>query len=222
MFGHLRAFVFDFDGTVAATHIDFAAMREDAYGLLREFGVFSDELTGHMVLEMVALAQERLGPDSEEALELGRRIQAVLQRREIEAAKRGAPVPGVPEALAALRRQGKLVGVITRNCRAAVAAFTARYPLEWDALVTRDEARAVKPDPAHLLQALEELGVAPGEAAMVGDHWSDIACGRDAGVWTIGVLTSQSTPERLREAGANLVIESAALVPAQMSEVGEK
>lgn len=217
----LAAFVFDFDGTLAATHIDFAAMREDAYGLIREYGVFTEDLTGHMVLEMVAIAQDRLGQDTASAAELERRVQQALRRRELEAAEAADPFPGVLEALAELRRRDKQVGIITRNCRQAVEAFAARHPLPCDVLITRDEARAVKPEPEHLLQALEELQVSVERAAMVGDHWSDIACGRAAGTRAIGVLTDKTTRERLDEAGADMVLESAAHLPAWLDEGAE-
>ena len=38
-----------------------------------------------------------------------------------------------------------------------------------------------KPDPRHLLAALEQLDVAPNEAVMVGDNENDHAAGRGAG-----------------------------------------
>jgi phosphoglycolate phosphatase len=215
----LAAFVFDFDGTLAATNIDFGAMREDAYGLIRDCGVFSEDLMQHMVLEMVAIARDRLGCDTPQAAELDRQVQAALRRRELEAARRAQALPGVLEALSELRARGCQVGVITRNCREAVEAFAARYPFPCDALVTRDEARAVKPEPAHLLQALDSLGAQPRHSAMVGDHWSDVQCGRAAGCWAIGVLTDRTPREKLQEAGADAVLDSAALLPAWLDGV---
>ena len=44
-----------------------------------------------------------------------------------------------------------------------------------------------KPDPEPALLALDKLGVAPAEAAFIGDAAVDIACGKAAGMTTIGV-----------------------------------
>jgi phosphoglycolate phosphatase len=39
-----------------------------------------------------------------------------------------------------------------------------------------------KPDPAHLLAALDRLGAAPGDAIMIGDNEHDVAMAKAAGV----------------------------------------
>ncbi len=44
-----------------------------------------------------------------------------------------------------------------------------------------------KPDPAGLLNILDETGISPSEAMMVGDSDVDIQTGVSAGVWTCGV-----------------------------------
>ena len=44
-----------------------------------------------------------------------------------------------------------------------------------------------KPDPAGVHRLLQETGVAPAEAMIVGDSDVDIATGRNAGIWTCGV-----------------------------------
>ncbi len=220
MWARVRAVVFDFDGTLAATHIDFAAMREDTYELLRRFGVYSEACREMMVLEMVAAGCARLGRDSEAAAELVRASEEVLRRREIEAAARASEVPGAGAALQRVRDSGRRVGIITRNCRAAVDTFSQRYRLVHDELVTRDEARAVKPDPEHLLQCLELLDCAPAEAAMVGDHWSDVECGQGAGAATIAVLSDSTPRERFERMRADAIIRSVAELPELLGASG--
>src|SRR5208282_1527700 len=66
--------------------------------------------------------------------------------------------------------------------RTAVRMLLKRIPLPHDVLLTRDDVPRTKPDPAHLLAALEQLGVAREEAIMVGDHHMDIVAGRAAGM----------------------------------------
>jgi phosphoglycolate phosphatase len=60
-----------------------------------------------------------------------------------------------------------------------------------------------KPDPAGLLQILSEAGATPQQSAMVGDSGVDVATGRAAGVFTVGVsygfdlATLRTTPPDL-------------------------
>ena len=63
-------------------------------------------------------------------------------------------------------------------------------------LLTRDDVERTKPDPHHLIEALDRLSslgngapkLRPEEAVMVGDNWMDMQAGRAAGCATIGVL----------------------------------
>jgi phosphoglycolate phosphatase len=56
---------------------------------------------------------------------------------------------------------------------------------------------------------LERLGVFPAQAAMVGDHPMDILVGKQAGAFTIGVLTGHTSPPALQGAGADLILDRA-------------
>jgi phosphoglycolate phosphatase-like HAD superfamily hydrolase len=57
--------------------------------------------------------------------------------------------------------------------------------------------------------ALRILKASPDKAAMVGDHPIDIHLGRDAGAFTIGVLTGHSGREDFLAARADLILAKA-------------
>ena len=78
----------------------------------------------------------------------------------------------------------------------------ARHPLACDVRLTRDDVELVKPDPSHLLAALAQLGVAPEQAVMVGDHRSDVECALAAGSRGVGVYTTGATAEHFADLGA--------------------
>lgn len=60
--------------------------------------------------------------------------------------------------------------------------------------VGREPVYIGKPDPTMIRLALEQTGCAAAEALMVGDRlYTDIACGRNAGVDTVLVLTGEAT-----------------------------
>jgi 2-haloacid dehalogenase len=77
-----------------------------------------------------------------------------------------APWGGAVEALRQLQPHCKLA--IVTNCSIRLGREAAAIiPVEWDAVVTAEEAGAYKPDPAPYRLALDALGVAPAEAAFV-------------------------------------------------------
>jgi phosphoglycolate phosphatase len=63
-----------------------------------------------------------------------------------------------------------------------------------------------KPDPLGVRTLLEETGVAPEEALMIGDSSIDVLTGRNAGLWTCGV-TYGFAPHSLEEVTPDVVID---------------
>jgi HAD superfamily hydrolase (TIGR01509 family) len=121
------------------------------------------------------------------------------------------PFPGIPEMLRDLRDSGVAVAVVASKGRRRLEPDAERIGLAdlIDVAVCAGEAAAAKPDPAAPLAALYRLGVAPGEAAMVGDTVVDIAAGSGAGTIAIGVSWGHGSAEQLREAGAEFVADTA-------------
>jgi phosphoglycolate phosphatase len=68
-------------------------------------------------------------------------------------------------------------------------------------VVGGDSAAALKPDPAPVRAALEQLAVEPGRAVMVGDGITDIEAGRRAGLRTCAVTYGLGDPKVLAGAG---------------------
>lgn len=211
----IEAVLFDFDGTLAECSIDFGEMRRRVLALLPQYGDPPVQADGKYILEVIEEAARWMeARDAAMAAAFRAAAEQVLLELELDSARRGGLIAGVPECLTALHRAGRKIGVITRNCRAAVQIVLERQPVPCDLLLTRDDVDRVKPDPAHPRAALARLGVPPERAVLVGDHVSDIHCARAAGLRSIGVLTSTTDRAALLEAGADLVLNSAA-------EVGE-
>ncbi len=205
----VQAVVFDFDGTIADTRIDFAAMRRRVLDLLRSLGAWCEGLEEmHYVLEIVnegARWAQKQGRDPDV---IRAEADAAIRSFETEAARRAPLLDDAAGALARLKDTGLKTGIITRNCAEAVHLVLARYPLRTDVLLTREHVPRVKPDPDHLLRALAALEISPDRAAFVGDHVTDVQCARGAGVLAVAVAGSSSSPEDLRRAGADFVASS--------------
>jgi len=114
----------------------------------------------------------------------------------------------VPEMLNLLSAQGYKLGIVTRNCRAAVEQVMRCIPMRYDVLLTRDDVSHVKPDPRHLSEALELLGVSGTSSVMCGDHPMDITAGRRVGARTVGVLRPGVEPGYFDTARPDVVLSS--------------
>lgn len=105
-------------------------------------------------------------------------------------------LPGVPEALAALRAAGFLNVVVTnqpdvatgKQRREVVEAMHARLArqLAVDAIkvcyhVAADGCACRKPKPGMLLEAAADHGIDLASSYLVGDRWRDVAAGQAAG-----------------------------------------
>lgn len=205
----IRAAIFDFDGTLAETDIDFGLMRRRVLEVAERWGLTDHLDERRYILEIVDDAIAMLS-DAEDRERFREEAARAMEDVELIFTSVAAPFPGIPRTLERLRECGRRVGIITRNCRVGVQSVFSRHPLHHEVLLTRDDVERVKPDPAHLHEALETLEVAPEHALMVGDHITDIEVGHAAGTWTAGVLTANTTREQFEEAGAHVVLESVA------------
>jgi phosphonoacetaldehyde hydrolase len=158
-------------------------------------------------------------------------------------------IPGVPDAIDRLRAGGIAIGSTTgyfRRAAEAAAAAAAAEGFAPDVLVCVDDVPAGRPEPWMLLRAMEVLRVFPPAAvAKVGDTAVDMAEGRNAGAWAVGVTETgnelglgaealralpraerearaAAAGERLLEAGAHLVIASVAQLPGAIATIDRR
>lgn len=190
LFDGVHAVLFDLDGTLVETNIDFACMKRDMIAIAVEHGLSASDVQRLDILAIVdavhaevAASRDVSAADLVRAKMLGR-----LEEIEMPSCLAATPMPGALELLSALREAGIRVGIVTRNCRRGVDLSLARTGVSAEVLLTRDDIARTKPHPDHLLRALSALDSTPSEAIMVGDHWMDVAAGRAAGAKTVGLL----------------------------------
>ena len=188
-FPPLRAVLFDLDGTLVETHIDFPAMTRAMEALAEAHAVPQNVTEGKDILGLVEVAAADVQSRGGDGAALRRTAFAELQAMEIAGCSHPNLLPGTRELMTALIERGVKVGVVTRNCRAVSVGLLARFALPHHLLLTRDDVKLTKPNPEHLWEALRLLGEKPADAAMVGDHFMDIEAGVKAGcAATLGVL----------------------------------
>lgn len=113
---------------------------------------------------------------------------------------------GATELLQALEPRCKL-GVVTNCSRRLGARAAARLGIDWEVVVTSEEAGFYKPDPRPYRLALDRLGVAPRDAAFVAGSGYDLFGTASVGLRTywhnrVGLARPEGAPPAEIESSA--------------------
>lgn len=203
----LGAVLFDLDGTLVRTFIDFAKMKRELEALSVRRGTQTATAGETDVLMLVARMSAALGGGKTGAA-AQREAYDLLGAIERDGCARAEPIPGARELLAALRERGVPVAIITRNARSVAQDLIRRFDLACDRLVAREDTPRFKPDPEPLLVALGAFGVAASASVMVGDYWPDVAAGRAAGAFTVGIQWPYDPPGRFAKCPPDVEVAS--------------
>ncbi|MGD9720881.1 MAG: HAD family hydrolase [Pirellulales bacterium] len=172
----IRGVIFDLDGTLVDSRLDFELMRREM------------ELEGSPPL-LEALAQL---PPARAA-----HCWRILLDHEQRGAAQATLYPGVSAFLEMLHARGLRRGVVTRNGRETTLAMLSRLGLAFDPVVCREDA-PTKPDPAALWKICTAWGVAPSDCVMIGDFRFDIEAARRAGTHAV-LFTGGGGPSGLAD-----------------------
>jgi phosphoglycolate phosphatase len=182
----IRAALIDLDGTLLDTAPDIAMAANAA---LRELGM--RELDPATIRDYIGKSMPHLVRRSLETA-LGRAPEEPLFERaqacfaahyERINGTAAQPYPGVVDGLDAMRAQGLKLACATNKLERFTRPLLEKAGLagRFDAVATPDLAGGRKPDPAIFLYACRQFGVAPGEAAVIGDSDNDGDAARAAG-----------------------------------------
>jgi len=204
----IKSFVFDFDGTLAVLRLDFTEMKVRLSSLAESCFAPPPPPPFLPVLEWLAWLDKSIADSTGSRTgEFRRKAQALVSEMELQAAQNGSLFPFTRPLLKSLAEKGTKTAIITRNCEAAVRLVFPDISHYCSAFLSRDHVSSPKPDPAHLLLALESIGADLRTAIMIGDHPLDIQTGKAAGVMTAGVSSGNSCRDELVRSGADRVAE---------------
>jgi phosphoglycolate phosphatase len=216
----IKLVIFDLDGTLIDSRLDLV---HSVNAALRHIG--RPELPDEVIASYVGdgapiLIQRALGGEKVDEALIRKGLEFFLSYYRAHKLDHTTVYPGIAEALAAIQSSGngtpRKMAVLTNKpvipSRAIVEAlglgpfFTQVYG--GNSFATK------KPDPEGARKLLEESGVRPEQAAIVGDSHVDIETGRNAGLWTVGVSYGFA-PQTLEGVMPDLSID----MPKELTEV---
>lgn len=217
-----RAVLFDFDGTLIDSAPDIHAatnllLARQGLGPLTLPQVKS--MIGHGVRKLVERAYAACGrPLDDAALDAEFATMMEIYFSHLTVLTR--LMPGAREAVDALRADGVALALVTNKPQRFSEAILDHFGLldAFGAVIGGDAGYVKKPAPDMLLAALERLGVAAGEAAMIGDSGADVESARAAGLPVVIVEGGYTTVPAV-ELGADAVVASLSDVASALREL---
>ena len=158
----VKAVIFDLDGTLVHSDLDFDLIR-------RRIG-----LSDGAVLEAL---QKMSAPDR-------RRAMQILEEHESQAAREARLDVHAHTVLAALDQRGIRTALLTRNSRASARTAMDRHNLTFEIIYSREDP-PVKPSPQPILAICSSFNLATEQTLMVGDHLFDLQSANDAGARSV-------------------------------------
>ena len=203
------AILFDLDGTLLDSLED---MKDSVNHVMREFG-FPEHTTegirtfvGNGIRRLI----ERSVPEDTDPRTCEAALKVYRSYYNDHCMIKTKPYDGVPELLAALKKEGFAMAIVSNKNEEAVEEMREHYfgdlvPLAFG----QSDAVPKKPDPSMVYAAADRLGIPKERCIYVGDSEVDIETAKNAGIDCITCLWGFREKEFLLAEGARVLAEAA-------------
>ena len=216
----IRLVIFDLDGTLIDSRLDLV---HSVNAALRHIG--RPDLPDHVIASYVGdgapiLIQRALGGEAVDDATVRKGLQFFLSYYREHKLDHTTVYDGVKEALSVVQRSSngvpRKLAVLSNKPVGPSRAIVEALGLGpfFMQVYGGNSFATKKPDPEGARKLLEELGVRPEEAAIVGDSHVDIETGRNAGLLTVGVNYGFA-PHTLRDQPPDVLVDT----PSELAEV---
>ncbi len=154
----LRGVIFDLDGTLVSSSLDFAAIKQEI-GCPPAADVLS-------YLASLSTTQQ------DEAM-------TIIHRHEMQDALHSDWIPGARTFVDSCIKHRIPMAIVTRNSCKSSKVKIERNAIPIDRVITRENSKP-KPDPTALLDLARDFALPTHEVLMVGDYRYDLEAGRNA------------------------------------------
>ena len=203
--------VFDLDGTLIDSKIDYEKMGTMIADILRAHGYSGPLEDRRAVYRVIRGGEKELiengleGPALKAALAL---IEEAMNQVELEALPTNELRPHAAETIKRLREAGLRLGIATRSHREYTVRSLEALGLTqyFSNIVARDDTPTPKPHPGHLLQAIRQIGAEKNRTLYIGDTTTDLETATAAGVEFIGDWRDDAWAQRLMDGGCKTMV----------------
>lgn len=202
----VKAVVFDFDGTLCDTGV---GVKKSAKYALDAFGIKApewEELDFFIGPPLLVTFQERFNQSVTDAEKL---VKKYRERYTNIGLYESEFYNGIPQLIKDLKSQGFKLGIASSKPINYIEELLIKADLQsyFDYISAVSFNADCESKQSILERCLNELGVEPSEAIMVGDRFYDIDGARGAGVDSVGVLWGFGSKFELIESGATYVVD---------------
>ncbi len=206
-----KLLILDLDGTIANTS---DAIREAANLALRHFGHPEHDAASFAAClggGSFSFMGKSLPPQARTEEHIREAVAEFWRNYDVTYIHTDRTYPGVDTAIAALHAKGIRIAVLSNKREYMTKPLIKQLiPGIASPVVGRRADIPAKPDPTAALAIAAECGCTPNEVAFVGDTDSDMETAHRAGFLAVGVAWGYQSPDRLRKAGADVILETPA------------
>lgn len=231
----IRLVIFDLDGTLIDSRLDLVHSVNAALRHIERPELPDDVIASYVGDGAPILIQRALGAEAADEALVRRGLEFFLSYYREHKLDHTTVYPGIAQALSAIqgasngipngsqngtpRKLAVLTNKPVNPSRAIVEALGMRR--FFSQIYGGNSFATKKPDPEGARKLVEESGVQPEQAAIVGDSHVDVRTGRNAGLWTVGV-TYGFAPRMLEEESPDVLVDSAHELGVIFSEARSK
>ncbi|MGQ9680767.1 MAG: HAD family hydrolase [Candidatus Bathyarchaeia archaeon] len=215
----IKLIVFDLDGTLVNSTIDFPKMKKRMISYLESCGVppnlLSPTETNVVILEKAERIWDKLKLSSANRRRIQDTIDSIMDEVEMEAVASASAIEGAPEAVKRLKDAGFKLAILTRSHRKyAIETLKKIGVIQYfDLILGRGETPRPKPYAEALIHVSDLMKVRLNEILFIGDHRIDSECAENACVQFIGVKTGPRGEESWGGIKPEIMLESVADLP---------
>ncbi len=204
----IKAVIFDLDGTLLDTCNDLAnavnfALNKNGFPTHNPemFKIFTGDGTDVMITRAL--------PENRRDIETLKKVREdYFEFYNAHSGEFTRSYDGIPELLESLKNRGIMLAVTSNKIEFMTQSVINNYfGNSFDFVTGQCDGTPPKPNPSMVFKAMKNLGVEPSECLYVGDTGVDAKTGKNAGIFTVGVLWGFREREELIENGADAIID---------------
>ncbi len=204
--------IFDLDGTIIDSKIDYEKMGAMIAGILRDSGYKGPLEDRRAVYRVIRGGEKELienGLKGQALKTALTRIEQAMNQVELEALPTNELRSNAAETIKRLHDAGLRLGIATRSHREYTVRSLDTLGLKryFRQIVARDDTPTPKPHPGHLLQTIRQLGAEKDRTLYIGDTTTDFETAAAAGVEFIGYWREDAWAQRLLDAGCKTIVK---------------